>query len=503
MTPLLHVDHISKTYPGVIANQDISFSLYPGEIHALLGENGAGKSTLVKIIYGLVHPDCGAMFLNGQPYAPETPYKARTHGIAMVFQHFSLFEALTVAENIILGLDEKYTKRNLTRLIQDVSQQYGLPVDPYCLVGDLSAGERQRIEIIRCLLQNPQLLIMDEPTSVLTPQETEMLFHTLRQLSASGISILYISHKLDDIKTLCDRTTVLRRGKSVGICDPKTETTESMAELMIGAKLKPPKKRHMKKGAALLRLENLCLAPQNPFGVALKDINITLHAGEILGIGGIAGHGQDELLSVLSGEVLTFENNIFFKEKPIGSHSPNDRRMMGLLCAPEKRLGHAALGDMTLTENAFLTSAKRQVLTQNGMIKHKATQNLARSIIHQFDVRTNGPEDTAHSLSGGNLQKFVIGREILQRPEVFVVHQPTWGVDVAAAASIHEMLLNLAAEGAGVLVISQDLDELMQITNRLAILSAGTLSKPKSTKTFKTEDIAVLMGQTEQMHAAS
>ena len=497
MTALLSLSGLTKAYPGVIANDDVSFDIGPGEIHALLGENGAGKSTLVKMIYGLVRPDSGTMMLHGEPYAPPEPRAARASGVAMVFQHFSLFDALTVAENIALGMENAPDTADLTVQIIEVSGKYGLTIDPFRMVGDLSAGERQRVEIVRCLLQNPKMLIMDEPTSVLTPQEVEVLFHTLLQLSDEGTSILYISHKLDEIKALCEHATILRRGKVVGTCIPKDETAKSMAEMMVGAKLRTPKKHNTKHGAALLELHNLWLKSKDPFGTSLKEITFNLHEGEVLGVGGVAGNGQDELMLAISGEERTPAHAVQFKGEDIGQLDPNARRERGLLTAPEERLGHAAAPDLSLTENAFLTGAKRKNLTSNGIINFSATRSFARDIIEQFDVRTPGTENTARSLSGGNLQKFVIGREILQHPEVFVVNQPTWGVDAAAAADIRHALLELAKNGAAVLVISQDLDELMEISDNIAILSEGILSAPRPAKGITIEQIGLMMGGTE------
>jgi len=501
MTALLSLSGLTKAYPGVIANDNVSFDIDPGEIHALLGENGAGKSTLVKMIYGLVRPDNGTMMLHGEPYAPPEPRAARASGVAMVFQHFSLFDALTVAENIALGMEDAPDTADLTQRIIEVSGKYGLTIDPFRMVGDLSAGERQRVEIVRCLLQNPNMLIMDEPTSVLTPQEVEVLFKTLRQLSSEGTSILYISHKLDEIKALCEHATILRRGKVVGTCIPKNETAKSMAEMMVGSKLRTPKKHYTRHGAALLELHNLWLKSKDPFGTSLKEITFNLHEGEVLGVGGVAGNGQDELMLAISGEELTTPTHaIQFKGEDIGNLGPNARRERGLLTAPEERLGHAAAPDMSLSENAFLTGAMRQDLTSNGIIKTAATKQFTSEIIEQFDVRTPSTENAARSLSGGNLQKFVIGREILQKPEVFAVNQPTWGVDAAAAADIRHAILELAKNGAAVLVISQDLDELMEISDNIAILSEGTLSAPRPAQGITIEQIGLMMGGTEVEH---
>ena len=314
---LIALNNLTKKYPGVIANDDITFEVDKGEIHALLGENGAGKSTLVKMIYGLVQPDYGMMRLEGKGFTPSEPRTARLAGIAMVFQHFSLFEALTVAENIALGMENPPSSSILSDRITKVSYKYGLSLDPKRLVGDLSVGERQRVEIIRCLLQDPKLLIMDEPTSVLTPQEVDALFLTLRRLRDEGTSILYISHKLEEIKVLCERATILRRGKVIGTCIPKNETAKSMAEMMVGSKLKSPKKSKANFGAPILEVNNLSLKSSDPFGTALKNISFNLRAGEVMGVAGVAGNGQDELMLALSGEVLSGLNSIKLENKQI------------------------------------------------------------------------------------------------------------------------------------------------------------------------------------------
>src|SRR6478752_3012640 len=295
--PRLALAHISKSFPGVKANEDISLSVRPGEIHALLGENGAGKSTLVKIIYGVQQADAGSVAWNGAEVAIPSPKAARKLGIGMVFQHFSLFDAMTVIENIALGLDEAVDREELKTRVATVLQSYSLPLDPEREVHTLSVGERQRIEIVRCLLQKPKLLIMDEPTSVLTPQEVERLFETLRQIASEGCSILYISHKLHEIKALCDTATILRAGRVVATCDPRQETTRRMAELMIGAELRQIENAHSGRiGKRRLIVSGLSLPGEPPFGTSLRDISFEARAGEILGIAGVAGNGQAELL---------------------------------------------------------------------------------------------------------------------------------------------------------------------------------------------------------------
>ncbi len=500
--PLLSLTGVTKAYPGVVANDKVSLVIQPGEVHALLGENGAGKSTLVKMIYGLVKPDSGDIRLNGAPFKPAEPRQARADGIAMVFQHFSLFDALSVAENIALGMENPPKMRDLAKRIRSVSETYGLPLDPARTVGDLSAGERQRVEIIRCLLQEPKLLIMDEPTSVLTPQEVEILFETLRKLRSEGTSILYISHKLEEIRALCDASTILRLGKNVGSCIPAETSARDMAELMVGSALKTPERRTRDFGPEALRVHNLSAAAPAEFGTALKNIQFSLRKGEILGIGGVAGNGQDELLAVLSGEMTTDPNSVQLDGAPIGDLGPTKRRALAVLSAPEERLGHAAAPDMSLTENAMLTGAVRENLAAGGFLKWSAARGFAERVIKEFDVRTPGTENTARSLSGGNLQKFVIGREVLQRPEILVVNQPTWGVDAAAAAAIRQALLDLAAEGTAILCISQDLDELMEISDAFAALNEGRLSAPRPTAGLDVEEIGLMMGGSHGMDVA-
>ncbi len=501
-TPLLSLQGLTKAYPGVVANDQVSFDIGEGEVHALLGENGAGKSTLVKMIYGLVKPDSGTMLLRGQPFAPPEPRAARADGIAMVFQHFSLFDALNVAENIALGMENPPPMGDLASRIREVSETYGLPLDPFRTVGDLSAGERQRVEIIRCLLQDPKLLIMDEPTSVLTPQEVDILFETLNKLRSEGTSILYISHKLEEIRTLCDHATILRLGKNVGECVPAETSARDMAEMMVGSTLQTPERSGREFGEVALDVSGLSVPSPSEFGTALRNVHMTVRKGEVLGIGGVAGNGQDELLGVLSGEIPTTADAVKFNGQPIGKLGPTARRKLGVLTAPEERLGHAAAPDMSLTENALLTGSVREGLENNGFLKWSDTKSFAEKIISAFDVRTPGPENAARSLSGGNLQKFVIGREVLQNPDVLVVNQPTWGVDAAAAASIRQAILDLAAKGTAVICISQDLDELMEISDSFAALNEGRLSAPRETTGLTVDEIGLMMGGAHGMEVA-
>lgn len=495
-TPRLQLTGITKRFPGVLANDNVSFSVMPGEIHALLGENGAGKSTLVKMIYGIMQPNAGEIRWNGAPIVVSNPKAARKLGIGMVFQHFSLFEAMTVLENIALGMDSNIPARELEAKILSVMAQYGLKLEPRRIVSTLSVGERQRIEIVRALLLNPNLLIMDEPTSVLTPQEVEQLFVVLRQLAKEGCSILYISHKLHEIKALCDTATILRGGKLVDTCDPKVETSRSMAEKMIGGSLKDIQRgagREM--GIAKMVVKGLSVPKDGPFGVSLKDISFSVKAGEIFGIAGVAGNGQNALLLALSGEVVA-ENpdSIIVDGVVVGALTAKQRRMSGMASVPEERNGHAAVPNFSLSDNAVLTARDRLGMVSRGLVDMGAARTYAGDVIAAFSVKATGPAAMAESLSGGNLQKFIMGREIMQKPQVLVVSQPTWGVDAGAAAAIHQALVDLAATGSAIVVISQDLDELLALCDTLAVINEGRLSEPMPVAGADIEKIGLLMG---------
>lgn len=496
MAPRLALRGITKRFPGVLANDNVSFEVKPGEIHALLGENGAGKSTLVKMIYGIMQPDAGEISWNGERVTVSNPKAARKLGIGMVFQHFSLFEALTVFENIALGLDAKVPQRELETKITEVMNRYGLKLDPQRIVSDLSVGERQRIEIVRALLLNPTLLIMDEPTSVLTPQEVEQLFVVLRQLAKEGCSILYISHKLNEIKALCETATILRGGKLVDTCDPRVETSRSMAEKMIGGSLKTIQKPASREfGAERLVVNRLSMDGIGHFGVSLRDISLSVRAGEIFGIAGVAGNGQNALLLALSGEEPVDDSgSISIDGTAVGDLNAKRRRLKGLASVPEERNGHAAVPDFTLSDNAVLTARDRLRLSVNGLIRPRAAKKYAGDVISAFAVKTTGSEAAAGSLSGGNLQKYIMGREILQKPTVLVVCQPTWGVDAGAAAAIHQSIVDLAASGSAIVVISQDLDELLSLCDTLAVINEGRLSKSIKVSDADIEEIGLLMG---------
>ena len=471
----LHLQHITKRYPSVVANDDVSLAVAPGEIHSVLGENGAGKSTLMKIIYGSVKPDQGDIFFNGQRVQVRNPQEARRLGISMVFQHFSLFDTLTVAQNVWLGLDKSLSLDQVSQRIAAKAQDYGLDIDPLRPVHTLSVGEMQRVEIIRALLTEPQLLILDEPTSVLTPQAVERLFVVLKQLAQEGCSILYISHKLHEIRALCTACTVLRGGRVTGVCDPREESNASLSRWMIGAEPAPLNHQPNSPGETRLAVAGLSLAREDQFGVDLSDIRMHVRAGEVVGIAGVSGNGQRELLFALSGEDTRAEPaSIELQGQAVGQQGPQARRAMGLHFVPEERLGRGAVPGLSLAQNLLLT--RQDAITPSGWIRPRVLAQQAQAVIERFQVKAGGPQAVAKSLSGGNLQKFIVGREVSAQPAVLIVSQPTWGVDVGASAQIRGEILALRNAGCAVLVVSEELDELFEICDRLHVIAKGRLS---------------------------
>ncbi len=501
--PRLQIKNISKSYPDCVANNRINLTIQPGEIHALLGENGAGKSTSMKIIYGLITPDSGEIFWEGNQINLNTPKEARMLGIGMVFQHFSLFDSLSVTENIALALPGKWNLKQVDRKIRIISKEYGLRVNPSRLVHTLAVGERQKVEILRCLCQNTKLLILDEPTAVLTPQEIDKLFITLRKLAEDGCSILFSSHKLQEIQHLCSNATVLRQGKVVANCNPQTETLASLARFMVGESIKNralgiieednSKYSHVP-GDVCLQVRDLCLPKQHPYGNALKDINFEIRSGEIIGIAGVGGNGQSELTSVLSGEVICPRKEmIMLGEMSIGNYGVTMRRRLGIGYAPEERLSKGIVPNMSLQENALLT-AYGQGMLQRGMIRLPKLKTWTKRILDVFDVRGGGLNSGAGSLSGGNLQKFIMGREIQQNPVILIVAHPTWGVDIRASTTIHNALIEMRDTGSSVIVFSEDLDELFTLCNRIGVIYKGKLSSLKPITEINRDKIGRLMG---------
>ena len=498
---LLEVRGLTKIFGELRANDGIDLEIRSSEIHALLGENGAGKSTLVKMLFGSLEPTSGQILWKGSPVNISSPGQARGLGIGMVFQHFSLFEALTVAENIALSMDSDVSIENISEQAAVLSREYGLPLDPNAHVADLSVGERQRIEIVRTLLQNPELIILDEPTSVLTPQEADRLFETLEKIRSEGRSVLYISHRLEEVQRICDRATVLRHGKLTGDCDPRAETPASLARMMVGTEVQTVSNTGGKvSDNILIETRKLDAPARTPFAVALKDIDLTVRGGEVIGIAGVAGNGQSELFDVLSGEELAQKpGDIRICGTDAGRLGISARRLLGAGFVPEERHGHAAVSSMTLSENMVLarhTSDADTFLTGGPLkiIRHNAVLQASERIIEEMDVRMSGEDPDASSLSGGNLQKYIVGRELDRKPAAIVVNQPTWGVDAGAASRIRQALIDLAEAGSAVVVISQDLDEIFEVATSIAVINEGRLSAAEPASEMTLERIGLLMG---------
>ncbi|MEM7070689.1 MAG: ABC transporter ATP-binding protein [Pseudomonadota bacterium] len=519
---LLQTRDLTKSFGHFTANDHVDITILKGEIHALLGENGAGKSTFVKMIYGSLQPDQGQIFWDGKAHKILNPAYARKLGIAMVFQHFSLFEALNVAENIALALECHPDDKNLHDNIIDISKRYGLAVEPDILIADLSVGQRQRVEIVRCLLQNPKLLIMDEPTSVLTPQEADQLFVVLKRLVKEGCSVLYISHRLEEVRAICNRATILRHAKKIDEIDPKKSTARELANMMVGQNINVIKRRNqapqntkdhasgtsspiesnikidsnVKNRPKSLALNDVSVDQKGLFDVCLQHISLDVYPGDIVAIAGIAGNGQSELFDVISGERLLDDNEkIKMNDHFVGKMDITKRRQIGASFVPEERLGHGAVPSLSLSQNVLLTRhGIDKDLVRFQLINRKKTLEMSAHIINTYDVRTPNDDPLAQMLSGGNLQKFVIGRELDRNPSLLVVNQPSWGVDAGAATRIRQALIDLADSGSGVLVISQDLDEIFEIANYVCVLSRGTLSPRQSITSLTREKVGLLMG---------
>jgi simple sugar transport system ATP-binding protein len=484
-TPRLSLDGVSKHYGAIRANDGISLDVMSGEIVAVLGENGAGKSTLMKVIYGVVRPDAGELRIDGRAVKIAGPAQARALGIAMVFQHFVLFDSLTVVENVALGV-EPTPLAELAARLRELAVRYDLDVDPQQRVHDLSVGERQRVEILRALMSSPRVLILDEPTSVLKPRAIGRLFVTLERLAGDGVSVLFISHKLDEIRRLAHRCVVLRAGRVVATVDPRIESEASLARLMIGADPPSIAAHASSPGVVALEVRALDTAHAHERHQWLHGIDFDLHVGEIVGIAGVSGNGQAALMAALAGEWLDVRGSIRLFGTEIKHTSTAARRALGLRYVPEERLGHAAVAEMMLDENVVLTGDR---LRSRGFVRYAEARRVTITLIDRHGVKATGPDAPAGSLSGGNLQKFVVGRELDGEPRVLLASQPTWGVDVGATAAIRNQLITLRDAGCAILVVSEDLDELYELSDRLFVMSKGRLSPPVRPHEISVQDI--------------
>ncbi len=493
MNTNLKISNVTKIYPGCVANDNVSLEFNSGKIYALLGENGAGKSTLVKILSGVIIPDEGKIYLNENNLKLNSPLDAKKNDIGMVFQHFNLFETLSVFENLIIDSDEQ--RESLREKIDSIMKKYNFSIDLDIPVLNLSAGQKQKVEIIRCLIRNPKVLIMDEPTSVLTEQETSELFLSLKKFSEEGILIIYITHKLKEVMQLCDEVAVMRRGKLVSVSEIKNENIESLANKMVGQNLKTIKKKKAKTSSdQLIKITNLNFTSEDPFETNLMDINFSVNRGECLGIAGISGNGQSELFQVLSGEIISDKNCIEFNNNYIGDLNPQERREYLMAFSPEDRLEQAAIPQMKIFENVALNNFKSSNFFNNGLINENKIKEHSKKIISDFNVNTDNIELKSQFLSGGNLQKLIIGRELITSPDLLICFNPTWGLDVGAINYIHETLIKINEQNKSIILISTDTDELLKLSDKISVIHKGKLSKIMNAEEVTSEKLGILMG---------
>jgi ABC-type uncharacterized transport system ATPase subunit len=495
--PLLSMRGITKRFPGVLANDNIDFDVLPGEIHTLFGENGAGKSTLMRILYGLYRPNAGEILLQGRPVQITSPAVALQNGIGMIHQHFMLVQTLTVAENVALGF--KSSRGPLTDLervstrIDELSGAYGLRVDPNAYIWQLSVGERQRVEIIKTLYRQVRLLILDEPTAVLTPQEVRDLFAVLKQLVQDGLSLVFISHKVNEVLELSDRITVLRAGRKIATVPGPNATRDELATMMVGHRVAPvevPPDRHP--GDVRLAVKDLHVTSDRG-SHAVQGLSLQVRSGEIVGIAGVSGNGQRELADAIAGLRKATAGTVQIAGKDVTGMKPAQVRAAGLAYVPEERMRDAVIGEFSVAENLILVDSSGRAFARWGFLRNRAIRRHCAELVKEFDVRTPGIDTQAGHLSGGNIQKLIMARELSGSPEVLLVAQPTRGIDVLASAYIHERLIRQRDAGTAVLVISEDLDELMSISDRLLVMYEGAVIDEADPRTTTREAIGLMM----------
>jgi simple sugar transport system ATP-binding protein len=479
VAPLLEMRGITKRFLGVVANDGIDFDVRVGEVHSLLGENGAGKSTLMRVAYGMYQPDEGEIRSNAAPVAVTSPAVAIEHGIGMIHQHFMLVPTLTVAENVALGLHSSRGPLtdldNVSERIMELSGTYGLKVDPKAYVWQLSVGERQRVEIIKALFRNASLLILDEPTAVLTPQEVEDLFVIFHQMVADGRGLVFISHKIREVLALSDRITVLRNGRVVGTVLPKDVTQRDLANMMVGRDVDLTE-RHPGAQAGDVTLSVRDLRVVGDRGLeAVRGVNLEVRSGEIVGLAGVSGNGQRELAEAVAGLRAVASGSIRLGNVELAGQGPSDARTAGLGYVPEERMRDGVIGDFTVADNLMLIDHRDPSYSRWGFLRAGVIARHCRDLISAFSVRTPGLDTPAHNLSGGNIQKLILARELSGRPRMLLVAQPTRGVDIGAAEYIHSRLIQQRDEGTAILIISEDLDEILALTDRILVMYEGTI----------------------------
>lgn len=507
--PALKITSVTKRFGSLTANDDISLDLRRGQILALLGENGAGKTTLMSILFGHYVADEGSIEVSGKPLEAGSPAASLSAGIGMVHQHFTLAENLSVLDNIILGTEPLTAFRQHTAKAKDkiarLADAFGLAVDPGASVASLTVGERQRVEILKALYRDVRILILDEPTAVLTPQEAENLFETLRKMTAEGLSIIFISHKLHEVLAIADEIAVLRHGKKVAAFPIKEASREKIAEAMVGEPVEPPVRQPGESGATVLRLENVTAGgtAERP---ALKEISLSLQGGEIIGLAGVSGNGQAVLADLLSGLINPHHGQMILRDEPANRLTPDRAVAAGVGRIPEDRHATGVIDDMSIRENLVLEAIRKRPASQAGWLNWKTINETARDLMKRYDVRGGDPGTTVRRLSGGNMQKLILARVLEASPYLILANQPTRGLDIGATAYVHQQLFNARARGAGVLVISEDLDELMALSDRIVVMFHGRLSRPIAPQDVTQQEIGLMMsGQSgfgEDNHAA-
>lgn len=504
---VLRLAGISKSFGALLANDAIGFELRRGEVLALLGENGAGKTTLMNILFGHYVADAGTIEVFEATLPPGRPAAALDAGIGMVHQHFTLAENLSALENIVLGTESLFAWRSDTKAararVAQLAQDFGLEIRADTRIANLSVGERQRVEILKALYRNARILILDEPTAVLTPQESEALFATLKKLVAQGLAIIFISHKLHEVLAVSDRVLVLRQGKLVAGCETQGATRAELAEMMVGRPVPAPKVEPQAPGNELLRLAQVTLTGAHGRN-ELDAVDLSLHEGEIVGLAGVSGNGQGPLADLLSGLAApTSGDIILFGEKLSGADAAAMVKR-GLARIPEDRHAVGLVADMSITENMIAERYREQPFSRRHLIDWQAARAFAEGIIKDFDVRCPGPQAIARLLSGGNMQKLILGREMAGDPKLILAAQPTRGLDIGAVGYVHEQLLKARARGAGILLISEDLDELLALSDRLHVIYRGRLSAPLARGQFSVPEIGLMMAGhgTGEAHAA-
>ena len=506
--PALEVRNITKRFPGVLANDQISFTLMPGEIHALLGENGAGKTTLMNIIYGLYQPDEGQILINGSPVTIHNPNDAIARGIGMVHQHFMLVPPLTVTENIILGTELTRAgfldRRTARERILDLSRRYGLVVEPDAYVEDISVGHQQRVEIVKALYRGADILILDEPTAVLTPQEAEDLFQVMRSLVAQGKSIIFITHKLKEVLAVADRISVLRQGRLVGTVQPETATEESLAAMMVGREvLLRVEKEEAKPGPVVLNVEGLVVKDDRGL-VAVDGISFEVRAGEIVGVAGVQGNGQTELVEALTGLRPVESGRVTILDRDTTRASPRAIHLLGVAHIPEDRQADGLVESYSVADNLILNTYFRPPFARGIVRNEQEIAKYAEAAVEKYDVRTPSIYARAGTLSGGNQQKMIVAREFSQEVKLLIASQPTRGIDVGSIEFIHNQIVAMRDAGAAVLVVSAELDEILALSDRIAVMYRGRIIEMLPAATATREQLGLLMAgvhdETELTH---